>query len=216
MTLGRKLLSHKLYPERKKKQENFWKYIEDFFRRYEQEWNPVSRWKIFVFREGWYLLIRFILLCLVFVAVSNEINVYNIIFVVIGLLFLFDILAFNTSNSFITMTPINSLRSFFLTFFAFTHLIIAYGIFYKFFKEQFAIDMCNTQLLYFSAVTITTLGDGTFLPDQSGTMVQMLVILELLTGLFFISGVIARIINFTSAGRASKRIKGRQKRRINI
>ena len=208
--MGSKLRSQKLYPDREKNQKRFWKYIEDLFRRYEQEWNPVSRWKIFIFREGWYLLIRFILLCLVFVVVSNEINVYNIFFVVIGLLFLFDILIFNTSNSFITMTPINSLRSFFLTFFAFTHLIIAYGIFYKFFKEQFAIDMCNTQLLYFSAVTITTLGDGMFLPDQSGTTVQMLVILELLTGLFFISGVIARIINFTSAGSASKENKSEE------
>lgn len=109
---------------------------------------------------------------------------------------LIDLLIVNTSVSFVTKDPINSLRSFLFTFFAFTHVIIAYGIFYKFNGDQFNFILCNTQALYFSAVTITTLGYGDVLPKLSSAVAQMLVILELLTGLFFITGVLARIITF--------------------
>jgi hypothetical protein len=58
--------------------------------------------------------------------------------------------------------------------------------------------MCNFQVLYFRTVTITTLGYGDFVPNKSGTMAQMLVVLELLTGLYFLTGVLAKIINSKS------------------
>ena len=56
--------------------------------------------------------------------------------------------------------------------------------------------MCNSQLVYFSTVTITTLGYGEFVPNKSGTVAQILVVFELLTGIFFLTGVLARIISF--------------------
>jgi hypothetical protein len=192
--LGSKSRWAHLFPERKKKQEQLWQGIGKLLRRYEQEGNPAS-WKIFVNREGWYLWIRFALLCALFYLMSSEFNVWNIFILLIAAFSLVDILAANTSASFVTMQPIDNLRSFILTFFAFTHIIVAFAIFYKYNQEQFAFKMCTTQLLYFSAVTITTLGDGTFLPNRTGTAVQVLIIVELLIGLFFITGVFARIIN---------------------
>lgn len=87
----------------------------------------------------------------------------------------------------------NNLRSFILTFFTFIQVVIIYGIFYKFLQHQFSDNMCNWQVLYFSIVTITTLGYGDFVPEKWGMMAQIIVTLELLTGLFFIVGIFARI-----------------------
>jgi hypothetical protein len=196
--LGSKSLSANLYPKRKEKQDHLWKTIGQFFLRYEQEWSP-SAWKTFVYREGWYLLLRFGLLCVLFVLTSNKLNTWNIIILIATVYMLLDLLIANTSVSFVSMNPINSLRSFLLTLFAFTHVIIAYGIFFKFYGEQFDASMCDSQVLYFSTVTITTVGYGDFVPMKSGTMAQVLVVLELLTGLYFLTGVLARIINFKPA-----------------
>ena len=193
--MGSKSRWQTLLREREAKQVQVWEKVENFFRGYQEKWSPVS-WKIFVFREGRYLLVRFALLYSFFALVSNQVNLWNIAFVAFGLYFLFDIVIVNTSISFITMEPINNLRSFLFTFFAFTHIIVVFAIFYKFYQEEFVLRMCDSQVLYFSAVTITTLGYGDFVPDKSATIAQMLVILEVLTGLFFITGVFARIINF--------------------
>lgn len=196
--MGSKFLNKESFPNRKEKQDRIWRAIVTFFSRYAQEWNPAA-WKVFRFREGWYLVLRFFILYLLFALISNNL-ICNVVYVIISILILFDILVANISISFATVKPLNKLRSFFLTLFAFTHVIIVYAIFYKYFKEQFEINLSDSQLLYFSGVTITTLGDGRFLPAKIGTTVQLIVILELLTGLLFISGVIARIINSISNG----------------
>ncbi len=193
--MGSKSRWEHLFPGRKEKQVQLWKTIGELLRRYGQEWSPAAS-KLFVYREGWYLLFRFVLLCVLFVLISSELNTWNIIILMATVYMLLDLLIANTSFSFVTMKPINSLRSFLLTLFAFTHVIIAYGIFFKFYGEQFNSNMCGFQVLYFSTVTITTLGYGDFVPIKSGTMAQILVVLELLTGLFFLTGVLARIINF--------------------
>jgi hypothetical protein len=196
--LGSKSRWAHLFPERKEKQDHLWKTIGELFRRYEQEWS-LSASKTFVYREGWYLLLRFAILCILFVLIGSEFNTCNIIILIATAYMLLDLLIANTSVSFVTMDPINSLRSFLLTLFAFTHITIAYGIFFKFYRNQFNSNMCNFQVLYFSTVTITTLGYGDFVPNKSGTVAQILVVLELLTGLYFLTGVLARIINLKPA-----------------
>lgn len=196
--MGSKSRWANLFPERREKQDQLWKTIGELFLRYEQEWSP-SASKKFVYREGWYLLLRFAILYVLFVLVSRELNTWNVIILIVTVYMLLDLLIVNTSVSFVTMDPINSLRSFSLTLFAFTHVIIAYGIFFKFYREQFNMSMSDFQVLYFSTVTITTLGYGDFVPMKSGTVAQILVVLELLTGLYFLTGVLARIINFKPA-----------------
>lgn len=131
-----------------------------------------------------------------FVIADNQFTCWNITFVILGGLLFLDIFLANISIAFVAVTraPINDLRSFFLTFTAFINIVVIYALFYKF-LDQFNYAMCNPQLLYFSFVTITTLGYGDFVPQRSGTMSQIVVIMELLTGLIFIAGVFARIIN---------------------
>jgi hypothetical protein len=183
-----------LFPERKEKQVHLWETIGTFFRRYEQEWGPAAT-KLFVYREGWYLLLRAAGLTALLMMITTEVNIKNILILTLTAYLLLDLLIVNTSIAFVTMQPISNLRSFLLTLFAFTHIIVAFGIFYKFYGDQFNTTMCDSQILYFSTITITTLGYGDFVPKKSGTMVQILVIKEVLTGLFFVTGVLARVIN---------------------
>lgn len=191
--MGNKYQCKDIHPERKIKQEQRWKKVENFFESYERKYSPAS-WDCCLWREGWYLLLRFIIVCGIFYVITTELNIRNIIFIVITGLLLFDLLVANASVAFVTMKPLNRLRSFLLTLFAFTHLIIAFAIFYKFFGDQFnSTTMCNTQLIYFSAVTITTLGYGDYLP--TGAVTQWLVVFQLLTGIFFLTGVLSRIIS---------------------
>lgn len=183
-----------LFPERKENQNRLWEKIGKFFGRYEREWSPAAS-KMFVYREGWYLVVRFVSLYALLWLITSDVNLGNIIILALTTYMLLDLLIVNTSIAFVTMKPINSLRSFLLTLFAFTHIIIAFSVFYKFYSNQFNTTMCDSQLLYFSTITITTLGYGDFVPMKSGTMAQILVIKEVLTGLFFVTGVLARIIN---------------------
>lgn len=183
-----------LFPERKERQDHLWETIGSLFRRYEQEWSPAAT-KLFVNREGWYLLLRVAALGALFMMITTEVNIKNILILFLTIYLLLDLLIVNTSIAFVTMQPISSLRSFLLTLFAFTHIIVVFSIFYKFYGDQFNTTMCDSHILYFSTITITTLGYGDFVPKKSGTMVQLLVIKEVLTGLFFVTGVLARVIN---------------------
>ncbi len=190
--MGSKSRWAQLYPERKKRQTRRWEEIESLFSRYEREWSPAA-WKCFVYREGSYLLLRFIALCIFLYFITDKLDPKNLAILILTSYMLLDILISNTSVAFVTMKPINTLRSFFLTLFSFLHLIIAYSVFYKFFGDQFNTTMCNTQIIYFSTVTITTLGYGDYAPTGLGT--QWLVVFQLLTGVFFLAGVLARIIS---------------------
>jgi hypothetical protein len=180
--------------KKEEKQKKLWRFVAKCFCCYETKCSPAS-WSIFRYREGWYLLLRFAVLCACFLGVSNKVNGWNILFGIVAVAFLLDILVANTSIAFVTRSPISNLRSFLLTFFAFTHLVVAYSIFYKLLAHQFTDRMCNLQVLYFSVVTITTLGYGDFVPQKWGMTAQLVVILELLTGLFFITGVLTRILS---------------------
>lgn len=171
---------------------NLWNKIEGCFRFYELRCSPASL--IFMGHIGLYLLIRFAMLCTFFVLISNKLSVLNMLYVIFSVYLLLDILISNTSIAFVTKNPINNLRSFLFTFFTFIQVVVIYGIFYKFLQHQFAENMCNWQFLYFSIVTITTLGYGDFVPEKWGTLAQIIVTMELLTGFFFIVGVFARII----------------------
>ena len=176
-----------------KKSINRWKSFEKVLLYYETNYSPAS-WRIFGKSTGFYLFIRCIVLLVCLIFANNQFNFWNIIFGLLSLAFLFDVLISNTSIAFISRNPINELRSFLLTFFAYTHIIIIYGVFYKFVQHQLSETMCSWQYLYFSTVTITTLGFGDFVPQRWGTMAQVIVIFELLTGLFFVIGVFTRIV----------------------
>lgn len=175
-----------------RKKDNPWKILEKCLSTYETKYSPAT-WKYLRNSRSLYLLIRFFLLCICLIFASNRTTWWNIPCGIISIAFLLDILIANTSIAYVTRNPMNDLRSFTLTFFAFIHIIIIYGIFYKFVQNQFNEDMCNWQVIYFSIVTITTLGYGDFVPEKWGTIAQIIVSLELLTGLFFIVGVFTRI-----------------------
>jgi hypothetical protein len=180
---------------REEHQKRVWAAASKAFSFYETKCSPAS-WSLFRYREGWYLIARFAILVICFLGASNRANLINSVFCAVGLVFLLDIIVANTSIAFVTKSPINNLRSFLLTFFTFSHVILIYGMFYRFLAHEFAQGLCATQALYFSTVTITTVGYGDFAPEKWASAAQSVVVLEVLTGLFFVTGVFARVIGF--------------------
>ncbi|MBN2087611.1 two pore domain potassium channel family protein [Candidatus Peregrinibacteria bacterium] len=185
----------KLLRKYKNRSKKPWRQIEKKFKYYELVCSPAN-WGKNKFYVGQYLIIRFILLSLFFAFISNKNTLCNYLLLFLTTYLLFDLMVSNISTSFITMSPLNKLRSFVLTFFAFIQIILSFGIYYKFLQDKFNYVMCNSQIIYFSAVTITTLGFGDFRPNETETSAQIVVIVEVLTGLIFITGVFARILNF--------------------
>ncbi len=54
------------HKKRQQNQQNLWRKIENFLKNYELEYSPANL-NIFKFRQGWFLLIRFILLFIIFI-----------------------------------------------------------------------------------------------------------------------------------------------------
>jgi hypothetical protein len=178
----------------KEDQEKLWKSVSGCFEWYETKCSPAS-WSIFRYREGWYLLLRFASLLIGLIFANGSLSLINFIIGIFALLFFIDIIIANTSIAFVTKNPISDLRSLLFSFFTFTHLILIFSICYKFIESQFEMRMCTSQALYFSAVTITTLGYGDIHPQLWATTAQFVTIIEVLTGLYFIAGIFARIFN---------------------
>ena len=184
---------------------------------YEAKYSPM-RWfncwsGLLKGRAGWYVSIRFVpvLASLILAEAWSAPSFYGIpldIFpVAIGALFLLDILIANTSIAFISRGPVHILRSIVLTIFSFAQVVVIFAVFYVSLEDSFtmstspepAVKLNPVQATYFSLVTITTLGYGDFLPKSDMPWVQIVVMFELIVGLYFIAVVLVVIIGWTNA-----------------
>lgn len=121
---------------------------------------------------------------------------YTDLLIIASALFLLDILLVNTSVSIVTRSPASALRSVVLTFFSYLSVGIAFGVFYTGVKDDFGpLPLSDAwRLLYFSLVTMTTLGYGDITPLPNRLTVQFLVMLELGLSVYFLVILVARVI----------------------
>ena len=198
----------------------FWAKIQSKILHYELYRSPIrwfnSWWGIFKGRSGIYLIVRFfiILLCLILSApFTNELKtkILNITLDLVLLIIIFDIIIATTSCAFISRYYSVPFRSVLLTSFSFIQLVIAFSVFYFQLGNQFQEIIRNQfQALYFSFVTITTLGYGDFLPNLTAWHIQSIVILQLILGLYFLLvmlSIITNWVNILPAGIPTKNLK---------
>lgn len=162
------------------------------------------RWfnnKIFGKRAGIYTFTRFLLLLggLLIIKSSDQ-NILSIVIISFAILFLVDIILTNTSIAFATRFPARPLRSVVLTLFSFVQIVIVFSIFYKFLSSDFDGDVNLTwvQSLYFSIVTITTLGYGDFFPSSDATILQLVVFAQLVIGLYFLAIILTVMTSWST------------------
>ena len=125
----------------------------------------------------------------------------SIFVIIISILFLVDIILSNTSIAFATRFPARPLRSVVLTIFSFVQIVIVFSILYKYLSCDFYgnVNLTGIQSLYFSIVTITTLGYGDFTPSSDATVLQLVIFAQLVIGLYFLAIVVTVIAAWSTS-----------------
>lgn len=191
----------------------FWNKVESFFIQCETTFSPV-RWKpwrdLFWDREGVYVTIRCVIFLLALAGVSLCSHwVVRVLAVGFTIFFILDILLIHTSLGFVRHKPQNILRSAVLAFFSFVQLPVGFAVFYRCIPDSFVPSLNAMRAVYFSFVTITTVGYGDIQPKASDWLSQALILVELIVGIFFIAVLIARITSHVVIGKPPEGATGK-------
>lgn len=147
-------------------------------------------------RVGAYVLVRFGLLAAA-VGVSSvlrhSIAGRALLWVVSGVAAV-DIIAAHTSGVFTSRWPAHPLRAVWLSFFAALQLALCFAVIYALRPADFCREITPWDAVYFSVVTFATVGYGDIVPRPGASLVQGLVVSEILAGLYFLSVLLAQIV----------------------
>ncbi|HEV3074468.1 MAG TPA: potassium channel family protein [Thermoanaerobaculia bacterium] len=105
----------------------------------------------------------------------------------LAVLVVFDVLINATAVAFISRFPTHVLRSIFMLFISLALTVAAFGALYSSTRAAFNTGsrLARFDAVYFSLVTITTVGYGDIFPTSR--LSRVIVMCELLTGLYFFS-----------------------------
>jgi hypothetical protein len=182
----------------------FWQKIESYLRNYERAYTPV-RW----FREwggltrgrrGYFIFLRFVFLVGLYVA-AFYLPLYawsKISLTFIAIYLIADMFMLPTSIAFGGLPPMRPLRALVFVFFNYISICIAFGVLYiTLCRSSFNIAPNLIDIAYFSCTTMTTLGIGDIHPARQTVLVKLLVIPEVLIGLYFWAVLVGMIIAWT-------------------
>jgi hypothetical protein len=170
-----------------------WDRIERAIRFYEVSGSPM-RWfrswgGLFRGRPGVYLLLRCgILFTMVHIAVNGPVSFgAELALWAVASFLIFDILVAGTSVVMVTRAPRHRLRAIVLTMFSFFQLPIAFAVVYGLRKCDLNAPVDFVRILYFSFVTVGTLGYGDVVPAQGSRLLQGVVIAEVVASLYYLA-----------------------------
>jgi len=118
---------------------------------------------------------------------------------VIVVYYIFDSLAYNTSVAFVTQQPRLPLRSALFGGIAFFELSLAFAVLYLCLPAgTMTPPLDRLTAPYFSLVTIVTLGYGDISPSHCSILALVLVMAEILIGLYFLSILFAIMVGWAN------------------
>ena len=181
----------------------FWLRIELLILDWELRRSPMSWFKdwggFFRGRAGRYIFLRlFTLICLLWLVTHLGGMVVTSICGFVGFVLFMDILMANTSVVFISRFPAHPLRSAVFTIISFFSAAVSFALFYALSPNSFRPALGARTALYFSTVTIATVGYGDITPRLDSLM-QLVVISEILVGLYFLAVLFAVISSWANA-----------------
>jgi hypothetical protein len=166
-------------------------------------------------RVGWYLLGAGIVFTILTILVgSGWIHSSGARWTVaaVGIAYIIDAALVNTSIVFVTRDPIHRLRSTLLALLNLFNIAIVFGLFYALERNCFSRELSALDALYYSFVTITTVGFGDISPKRECWLGQLTVIAELVVGFYFIAAVLSVVVSWAQRPSDESRFGGKGKR----
>jgi hypothetical protein len=109
-----------------------------------------------------------------------------------------DILLSHTSIAFISRFPAHPIRSVVFALVSLFTVAVSFAALYLTRSTDFSVPLTLVRAIYFSVVTMTTLGFGDIYPLCDATLVQLLVIAELLVGIYFVVVLLAVVASWAN------------------
>lgn len=128
-----------------------------------------------------------------------------ILAVPICLYFLYDLLTISTCATFISRNPTHPLRTLIFTLSTLLQVAFVFSTFYWLGASSFSGITGRLDAVYFSVVTITTLGYGDIHPDPNAYWAKLLVMFELMFGLYVLAGLLSVVAGWGNSMPIPKR-----------
>jgi Ion channel len=153
-------------------------------------------------RAGLYHCVRLgILLLFVYLSGRHASIPYQVAIALVGGYFLYDILLLSTYATFVSRYPTHPLRSLSLNLSSLFQCAVAYAIFYRLFGAVFNRSLSFVDAVYFSVVTIATVGYGDIQvsgTSRYGQVVEVLIMSEIVFGLYVLAGLVAVVAGWAN------------------
>ena len=181
-----------------------WLSVQRWLARYDDRYSPrnwFGMWGgLFAGRVGFYVVVRLLALLAALALVAWDRGpgptVAGVVVSAFAVGSVLDILLVHTHIAFVRRSTADPLRATVLALFSFAQLAVAFAVVYAVLGATFQPPLPPFRALYFSFVTISTLGYGDFRPADDAWLAQAAVVAELICGLYFLAVVVAIVTSW--------------------
>ena len=173
---------------------SFWTYIEKQIVRY-QRWLP--RYGAVVV-DLW-VLVRGILVALTVYMASSFGTTVGIVACVIASVLLLELLAYSTGVVIQGPLPASIVRFLVLAFVGYLTVGLCFSVYYVLQIDSFNKSVNSVDVVYFSVVTLATIGYGDLHVKRGFPIAEMTVVAEHLVGLYYVAVVLAVVVSMVNA-----------------
>lgn len=147
------------------------------------------------------LLLHFLLLLVALLLLAPRGGYAKVLALVIAAYFLYDTFLYSSRVAFVTQRPRVPLRAVLLAVGAVVELSLAFAVAYASLPDsEFTRALTPASAVYFSLVTLATVGYGDIAPCADAQFAHWLVAGEIAAGIYFIAALLATIVSFASNG----------------
>ena len=163
------------------------------------------RWLHLAYREGLYLCGAFgLLLLFTWVTITYPLAYVLYLCGILAAYYIVDSVLVNTWITFVSKSPLVPVRSILLTLLNLVNVALAFAVLYACQAYSFkAHPLTFGTAIYFSVVTITTVGYGDIVPVHHWAKIT--VVAELAVGLYLLAAVLSMVVQWNQPRRSGRR-----------
>jgi hypothetical protein len=156
-----------------------------------------------IWKRGWlvdsWVVVRFLLPVAVLYALPQNPGLCcTVVALLVAAGVILELLLYQTATVLTQEWPVSRLRMLALTFVGYATIGVAFAILYALQSSAFEKSPSVYDLVYFSFITLATIGYGDLSPNQSKPIAQTTVIAEHIIALYYLAVVIVVIVSMTT------------------